>query len=271
MGRPGCGGSPPHHSGSPGGDRGPGSSELTPGNPVGDEAPRSQVRAAESKTRQQVAGAAPTPGPPGPSPSRASRHGFVGLRPPRLGASCGTPTRSAVAATRESASRPATPHSLLHSSSAHTLRSEKRRPGLGSGWPGTHQSGPSKSSQRSSPGAAAMLWAPRARVTRRPPAGGAGGGAGAGGAGGGAGRRAAASDTSAGAQSRLRRALEEAVASLPNCCCLGNRHWHLPPRPIADFGSQTTLCVTRFVTLPLCTIPTGSSASLLQLRISGPR
>lgn len=110
----------------------------------------------------------------------------MGLRPPRQGASCGTPTRSAVAATRESASRPATPHSLLHSSSAHTLRSEKRRPGLGSGWPGTHQRGPSRSSQRSSPGAAAMLWAPRARVTPRPPAGGAGGGAGAGGVGGGA-------------------------------------------------------------------------------------
>lgn len=82
MGRPGCGDSPPHHSGSPGGDRGPGSSELSPGNPARYEVPPSQVRAAESKTRQQVAGAAPTPGPPGRSASRASRHGFRGPETP---------------------------------------------------------------------------------------------------------------------------------------------------------------------------------------------
>lgn len=69
--------------------------------------------------------------------------------------------------------RPATPaspragHSLLHSSSAQTLSCEKRRPGAGSGWPGTGQGGPSRSSQSSSPGAAAMLWSLAERVTRR--------------------------------------------------------------------------------------------------------
>lgn len=57
-------------------------------------------------------------------------------------------------------------HSLLHWSSAQSLCFEKRRPVLGSGWPGTRQVGQSTNSQKSSPGASAMLWSPGEPVTR---------------------------------------------------------------------------------------------------------
>lgn len=64
-------------------------------------------------------------------------------------------------------------HSLLHSSSAQSLCSEKRRSAAGLRLPGTRQGGPSRSSQRSSPGAAAMLWSPLG--SRRRGGGGRGG------------------------------------------------------------------------------------------------
>lgn len=70
------------------------------------------------------------------------------------------------------------PHSLLHSSSAQTLCSEKRRLASGCGWPGARQGCPSRSSAKSSPGAAAMLGPPRGPVTRRRRGGGRGGGPG---------------------------------------------------------------------------------------------
>lgn len=159
---------------------------MHPGNPAGSAAPPSPVRGAESKPGNKWWARPLRQGYPGDCRVEHTRAGSAGLRPPRPGAGCGTPTRAATTATREPAASPAIPHLLLHSSSPHTLKSEKRRPRLRSGWPGTDQSAPTTNSQKSSPGAAAMLWPPRARVTRRPPAGGAGGGAGAGGAGGGA-------------------------------------------------------------------------------------
>lgn len=249
-----------------------GAASWKPGWVCGRPPPQPDQRSGE-QIRQQVVGTASTAGLPGRPPSRATRAGSAGLRPLRPGAGCGTPTRAATAATGEPAARPATPHSLLHSGSPHTLRSEKRRPGLTSGWPGTHQSAPSTNSQKSSPGAAAMLWPPRARVTRRPPAGGAGGGAGAGGAGGGA--------QEAGC---LRVTRQQGLSE--GCAVTRRRPWRpsraatlttvrgtIPlaqSRASAQAPSQTTLRVTRFVTPYLSAIPIGSLVFLLQLRISGP-
>lgn len=234
-----------------------GAAPWIPGWVCGAPPPQTDQRSGE-QIRQQVVGTASTAGLPGRLPSRATRAGSAGLRPPRPGASCGTPTRAATAATREPAARPATPHSLLHSGSPHTLRSEKRRPGLRSGWPGTHQSAPSTSSQESSPGAAAMLWPRRARVTRRPPAGGAGGGAGAGGAGEGA--------QEAGC---LRVTRQQSLSD--GCAATWRRPWRpskaatlttvrgtIPlaqSRASAQTPSRTTLRVTRFVTPHLSATP----------------
>lgn len=112
----------------------------------------------------------------------------AGARPPRRRArpACAPGQLAGLPISRPRAAPPPPPsrHSLLHSSSAHSLCSAKRRLVSGCGWPGTRQGGPSRSSQKSSPGAAAMLWSPQGSRRRggggeagRAPEGGAEGGA----------------------------------------------------------------------------------------------
>lgn len=188
------------------------------------------------------------PGPGGrPPPPPALRP--PGLRPP--GRLAGRP-RSRPRDAR--APPPPSRHSLLHSWSAQSLSCEKRRPGPCSGWPGTRRGGPSRSSQKSSAGAAAMLWSPRGAADAEDAAGaGAGGrsaGRGAGRAGGGraaAGGAApapaceAATDTSARPRGGDRGGPGGGGRALPPPCrglLVGWLPWQpglsLLPRPIAS-------------------------------------
>lgn len=163
-----------------------------------------------------MGGAAPWPGPAG-AESRGDgaghRHSPTPAPRPPARPACAPSRLAGLPSSGPRAAPPPPPsgHSLLHSSSAHSLCSAKRRLVSACGWPGTRQGGPSRSSQKSSPGAAAMLWSPRGSRRRggggeagRAPAGGAEGGARRAGRGagraagrGGAGGRGVPGDTSA--------------------------------------------------------------------------
>lgn len=234
-GEPRARGAHPNCSVSPRGRAGSGCFEPSLGKPgataTASPKPR-QISTGKGNAGNKWEAQPPGQGPGAPRAERTARG--AGARPPRRRArpACAPGPLAGLPSSRPRAAPPPPPscHSLLHSSSAHNLCSAKRRLVSACGWPGTRQSGPSRSSQKSSPGAAAMLWSPRG--SRRHGGGGEAGRAPAGGAEGGA-RRAGRAAGRGGAGGRGVPGRHVSTAAARCCDPLPRAFLRSPPPPPA--------------------------------------